>query len=270
MANPFLEVRSLNSDTKILYMQHNELGKEITIPPHLHDEIEILHFTQGITNIFLPNRTVDAMPGQMAIINSRLIHSFAPKQAPCHYDCLIVNSDFLKREGIKEESLKFKTLIQDEEISHAFLNIKKSYYGNESYKNLKQRISCLNLFLVLIDKYSVSEFQNEKNNSQIQLVTDIINYIKNNISKQITIEELCSITNYSPSYIYRTFKKVTHHNIIDLTNSMKCDSARQLLINSDISVGDCAKELGFTNFSYFSKLYFKYIGELPSETRRHR
>lgn len=55
----------------------------------------------------------------------------------------------------------------------------------------------------------------------------------------------------------------------DYLRQLRMESARQLLINSDFSVKEIAARLGFGTPFSFSAAFRKYVGESPSEFRRH-
>lgn len=266
MSKPFVEIWSTNENMPFR-LQVNELAKGASFPSHLHKEIEILHFTLGVTTINKPNKTITGVPGQIAIVNSNEIHSFESQFGRCKYDCLQINIDFLKNNGIDIEHSKFNSIIEDAELNSNFVALRDAFHTPSRYTALKKSVECLRLFIALSDKYIDTEPILE-NDAHISAVSETIKYIQEHLYENLTIEKICSQLHYSQSYIYKSFKSITHHTIFDIINRLRCDAARDLLLTTDISVSECALQCGFSNFSYFTRTYRKYIKELPSATKK--
>lgn len=60
-------------------------------------------------------------------------------------------------------------------------------------------------------------------------------------------------------YLARIFKKNTGMTLNDYIINEKMEVARNLLITTKLPVGLIAMKVGYSNFSYFSKLYKKHI-----------
>ncbi|MDI3476870.1 MAG: AraC family transcriptional regulator, transcriptional activator for feuABC-ybbA operon [Thermoanaerobacterium sp.] len=111
--------------------------------------------------------------------------------------------------------------------------------------------------------------QNNKRQSKnyaISLKIDrIIEYMRQNINRKITLEELSRIAGLSTFYLSRAFKNATGYSIITYFNKMKIDKAKELLIEGNKKVKEVAYELGYTNEFYFSRIFKRIEGLSPSE-----
>lgn len=106
--------------------------------------------------------------------------------------------------------------------------------------------------------------QNE--NHAIALKIDrIIEYMRQNISRKVTLEELSGIARLSTFYLSRTFKDATGYPIIAYFNKMKIDKAKELLIDGNKKVKEVAYELGYSNEFYFSRTFKRIEGLSPKE-----
>lgn len=79
----------------------------------------------------------------------------------------------------------------------------------------------------------------------------------------MTVEDILKKVGFSRAHFSREFKKYIGVSIIEYVNYVKCDRAR-MLMNKGNSVSEAAVLCGFNNLSYFSKMYRKIIGNLPS------
>ncbi|MBL7698354.1 MAG: substrate-binding domain-containing protein [Chitinophagaceae bacterium] len=69
----------------------------------------------------------------------------------------------------------------------------------------------------------------------------------------------------SRSSLYRKIKEVTGLKAVDFLRKAKLQYASRLLLNSDLNIGEIAWESGFSDVKYFSKVFAKEFGQLPSK-----
>ena len=69
----------------------------------------------------------------------------------------------------------------------------------------------------------------------------------------------------SRSSLYRKIKDVTGLKAVDFLRKAKLQYASRLLLNSDMNIGEIAWESGFSDVKYFSKIFAKEFGQLPSK-----
>lgn len=98
-------------------------------------------------------------------------------------------------------------------------------------------------------------------------VEKVIGYLRDNIHRQVKMDEIAKLTNVSVSYVSRLFKHKTGKPIIAYANELKVETAKEMLA-SGVSVTDCAEHLGFKDVYYFSKLFKQYVGMAPSHYSR--
>ena len=82
--------------------------------------------------------------------------------------------------------------------------------------------------------------------------------------EEITIDDLSQFAGYSRAHLSRQFKKATGLSIVEYINYIRCTNAHTMLVGENKTVSEVALECGFSNMSYFSKIYKRVIGKLPS------
>lgn len=95
-----------------------------------------------------------------------------------------------------------------------------------------------------------------------------IKYIKDNVEENISREDVAAYVGLNPDYLSRVFKKETGTNLIDYLIETKMIRAKQLLDSTKMSVSAVAQQLGYSNFSHFSKMFKKQNGVNPQEYRK--
>lgn len=90
-------------------------------------------------------------------------------------------------------------------------------------------------------------------------------YIIDNISRPISLDEVAKNAFISPSYLSSLFKKVTKVSLVDYINIMKVKRAKAMMNEGERKIFSIAESLGYENIYYFSKVFKKVTGETPSQ-----
>ena len=103
-------------------------------------------------------------------------------------------------------------------------------------------------------------------NSPTQLRTQpAIEYIEKHYTERITVEDLAHTNNMSISSFSRKFKDDTGTNITDYINTYRLSIAESLLTQNDLSINEITYLSGFSDPSYFIKLFKRKMGKTPLE-----
>jgi two-component system response regulator YesN len=97
----------------------------------------------------------------------------------------------------------------------------------------------------------------------LSLVNDAKNFIVENHSKPIKIEDVAARLFISPSHLSRLFQQEVHCTVNDYITRVRIEKAVELMKKPELSVEQVSKAIGFLNQSYFAKLFRKYIGVTP-------
>ena len=94
-------------------------------------------------------------------------------------------------------------------------------------------------------------------------ITRLMEETKGRISRQ----ELSDRLHYSGNYLNRITRKYTGMNLTGYSNSISMRHAASMLLNTDLTAGEIAEELSFSNRRYFYREFEKAYGTTP---RRYR
>ncbi len=98
-------------------------------------------------------------------------------------------------------------------------------------------------------------------------IGESIAYMKSNIERLLTVEDLSTQLNYSSSHFTTIFKKTTGVSPIEYFIKLKIHYACQLLSQTDLRINEVANKLGYDDSFYFSRLFKKMIGKSPKDYR---
>ena len=113
---------------------------------------------------------------------------------------------------------------------------------------------------IYVDNKDLSSSQYKYNN-QIQ---EIIRYINDNISENMSIEHLSEHFFLSESYICRIFKLSTGTTINKYITARRISMAKSMLSNG-MSINDVCSNCGFNDYSNFLKSFKKAVGVSPKK-----
>ena len=100
-----------------------------------------------------------------------------------------------------------------------------------------------------------------------EAVVQAISYMKDNLHNSLTLADISSAANFSPSHLHTLFKHSTGHAPVDYFIQMKMQSASKQLYFTNKSIKEIAAQFGIFDSCYFSRLFKKTIGISPSEYR---
>ena len=93
-------------------------------------------------------------------------------------------------------------------------------------------------------------------------------YINSNYSKKIYLKDVADYVCYNSHYFSKLFKKVEKINFNVYLNKIRIDKAKEYVENTRLPFREISKKVGYEDFSYFTLVFQKYTGVLPSEYRK--
>lgn len=123
------------------------------------------------------------------------------------------------------------------------------------------------LCLILAEAYYMDDTTGRKDKQRVHL-NKCINYMNQNLDKNLSLDNLAKYVGVSISYLNKIFNTYTQKSPIDYFIEMKIDEACKYIALSDLKVGEVAESLGYQDQFYFSKLFKKKIGKSPQAFRK--
>jgi AraC family transcriptional regulator of arabinose operon len=102
----------------------------------------------------------------------------------------------------------------------------------------------------------------------IDMASNSISFMKENLDKKLTINILADEQNLSISHYLRIFKAKTGQSPIAYLNQLKIQQSCQYLYFTDRNIKEICALLGIDDQYYFSRLFSKLIGTSPSAYRK--
>jgi len=100
---------------------------------------------------------------------------------------------------------------------------------------------------------------------------DILNlqlWLQHNLAEEVLLGRAAEIARMSPRNLSRRFKLATGQSFNEYLGALRIDAAKELLKNSNLSVGQVAERVGYGDSAYFSRLFKRLSGVSPRAFRQ--
>ena len=94
----------------------------------------------------------------------------------------------------------------------------------------------------------------------IQAIHQAMNYIREHMDREITLEELLRLTGMSKSYFSRNFKDVTGKTFVTYLNDMRIETAKKYLTETKQPIYWIASQVGYVDEHYFRRVFRERTG----------
>lgn len=280
-ANIHREITPLNdNDCFLVFDRQRSL---FTFPIHFHPEYEInfIHQAKGGRRV-VGDHIEEIDDYELVIIGPNLYHGWEnfrnTGKELLHEITIQFSGDIFKGPLISKNLLKpVKDLLQNANRGVLFSK-ETAKFLEKRFLNLAQKkgFDSFLEFQSLLFDLSISHNQHLLTNVSFQDGNDfhnseriekIYNYIRDNFTKKMMLEEAAAMLNMSVVSFSRLIKQRTGKSFIEFVNEIRLGYATRLLIETGKSISEVCYESGFNNISNFNRTFRKKQGCTPSEFR---
>ena len=239
-------------------------------PSNWHSNIEILLVTEGSGAVQYGKRRISLTEGDIVVVNSGVLHRLY-SDVGISYNFTIIDDDFCRENGINTSLINFDECFRDEGTKTLFENCiecRKAYSKLQSpIAAAKLRSAILALLIDVAERHSLPEEMSADSSSPSELyVKRAIEYVNDNYTHRITLDEIASLCGITKFHLGREFKRMTGQSLFAYLNTLRCKQA-QTVLDEGKTVTEAALESGFESLSYFSRTYKKLMGVSPSSAK---
>ncbi|OIB02089.1 AraC family transcriptional regulator [Paenibacillus sp. LC231] len=98
----------------------------------------------------------------------------------------------------------------------------------------------------------------------------IIHYLNEHYREEVVFEEMAKQIGISYSYMRKIVYEHTGKSLSDYLNLLRIEKAKELLLESNLSIAQIASEVGYMNVRSFNRLFRKFEGMPPSSYKLQR
>ena len=237
-------------------------------PSRFHKQIEIFYIKTGSLVVTIDNVDYNLKSGDVYIVFPNVIHSI---KSVDNATGLLVLADNDLFPSFHEVLSRFRpscpVLKQGEftNLVYDMLNRANSIKKTAFSTNCNVLTSYISVVLgELINNMELVERSTDNN-----FVQQLIVYLLENYTREISLEEVAKELNYNKYYISHIISETFKCNFRTLVNSYRVSMAQNLLVSTGKSISEIAYECGFKNQSSFNRIFLKHSGVIPSEFRHN-
>ena len=249
--------------------------------------IRIFYIMEGEAMLHLPDKDVRLKPGYMYIIPAFVIHSYE-----CHgvFKLYYIHMyEGFKNEVDMQETFELPTEVwAGNSVKRLFEYVStqhpdamlpgpdpKSYDTSAQTSDYVKRYMNMALWekmelrgaMLMIMSHFLREAKPRIWTSD-ERMKRVLKHIHEHIADEIDLTELADVATVTKTYFIQLFKQEFAQTPVQYINRKKVERAQLLLFTSDCSVKEVAYKLGFSDHSYFIRLFRKMAGITPQEYRR--
>ena len=269
------------TDYEIFY---NYTDRPIFVKEHTHDFYEALIFLSGKVDYVVEGKHYMLRPGDIILTNTLELHKPIINEGKAYERYVVwIHPNFIKKlSELNNSNLNVLDCFDSSSKNHynllrpdsnTFIAI-TAVLNNllETTARNKQNIGddildkCyLTEFLVLLNQaYLSTTIVPDTNVISDQKINDIIYYINQNLCEQLSLDDLAKKFYISKFYLSRLFKEITGLTLHQYILKKRLAQAKFFMLNGQ-SPYNAAIEVGFNNYSHFSKCFKDNFSITPSD-----
>ena len=105
--------------------------------------------------------------------------------------------------------------------------------------------------------------------STMEAMHKAMNYIREHMDREITLEELLHLTGMSKSHFSKNFKRSQERLFVTYLNDMRIESAKKYLAETKQPIYWIANQVGYTDEHYFEGFSGERTGKNPKQYREN-
>ncbi|MBR5156837.1 MAG: AraC family transcriptional regulator [Clostridia bacterium] len=243
-------------------------------PMHFHDGYEILYIASGNGSCFIEGEKYEFGSGDLIITNPNEVHSISlcANSERWHISFRpAFLSEFISENYNPTLCLSMRKVGTQNHISAKYSKEQGLDTYMNNIKNLflddctgKETLIKANLLVLLngIDHIIRKNFFAPQKHA----LSDVISYINNNFTNDITVDSIAQHFFLSKSQLSHSFSKSMGISLKSYIAQKRIIYAKELM-NTSKKLTEIAFESGFNDYSVFYKAFYRALGVTPSEYR---
>lgn len=240
-----------------------------TYARHSHPDYSIGIIEAGVGGNYYQGSTYLAPPGSIILMNPDEVHTgYSANNLPLTYRMLYPSINIIKQLAkeiqvcelpyFKEAFIKNEVLAKNIYNLHAVLE--------QSQNQLERQSMLVEVFGSILIHYADIKIRLHKLGKEQRIVNLIKEYLYDNFSSNVSLEDLVKLTNLNRYYLIRLFRKVIGMPPYAYLNQIRVEKAKQFL-SKGIPIAHVALSVGMSDQSHLNRHFKRIVGVTPGYYR---
>lgn len=250
---------------------------EATHEPHSHQFLEICFCLEGQSVIRYNNDILQLRAGDVCVIMPDVIHVELPEKHG-QYKALWLATDFhrvVAHTVFRDYSRNVMLLEGDQcsmtsDFHYIVQNLLKERTNEGKYAAELVKSYILQVLYYTLRNLERPAEQPGSGNWRDSVVDKVRQYVELHYTRLIRLSEISQELCVSINHLNHIFKTETGRTIIQYIEDFKMAKAKQMLSETDESIGSIASRLGYYDQYHFSKIFKKETSSTPTQHRNRK
>jgi AraC-like DNA-binding protein len=257
-ALPFIEARSIAD------------GREVCYTRHSHEHFSIGAITAGCSTYLHEQSESQVSAGTVVLMNPGDVHACNPlDDQPWSYLMLYVETPWLTdlqhQLGFSPDLAFRRFSITHVDDAYLFAGLKGLYdvLVDDQHDILRKHSAAVEFFTDVQQRLNPGDQPLREPNFKLERAAE---YIRDNCTQLLKLEDICAAAQLSPSYLIRAFKQhygMTPHAFV---LNQRIQFARERLRRGKL-IADVALEAGFADQAHFQRVFKQHLAATPGQYR---
>lgn len=269
---------------KIVTIHYYEFHKDFNFSGESHNFWEMVYVDSGTVRIDANKKSMSLKQGEVIFHKPNEFHTLcADKKMPSNvfvisFECSSESIKFFKEKimTVPGKLKKYISLII-EEYNETFFpmspeDVKLELKDTSPVGSQQMIKTYLEQFLILLIRHEQNgknmRFFPSKESMENHLVSQMMNYIDENIYKDISTSEICKQMSCSRAYLSKIFKQETDYTILEYILVQKIKEAKKLIREKNMNFTQISDKLAFDNPHYFSRVFKRITNMTPTDYKK--
>jgi AraC-like DNA-binding protein len=256
------------------------VGKEI-VTEHSYDwdgltrmdgPLLLFQYTlSGLGKLELQDKTYDVHPGQAFLVDIPGKHRYYLPQTSDSWEFYYI---LFRPHNLLEHWESFVSqqgpIVQIAKESSVVHFLQEAFYAASSNRITDGFIASSIVYQFVMELLRFSNASKKLKTSWPLKIQHAVDYLEKNYDQLQSLEEIAQSVGLSKYHFIRSFTKATGLTPIEYLTKIRMEKSIEYLRQTHLSIDEIARKIGYSNGSYYTKVFRQWVGFPPGEFRLGR
>lgn len=257
-------------------------GEGVLLPPAAFDGCFcFLQIVSGCADVDIGLSRFEGRCGDIFHFSAELLHTVRAKGECIVRRLVYPRNDFTPEDRFEEEIFSLFLLETEQNpslyvvghplhktLSYRMESIVEEWCGKELYYTSLIHSEIGGMLIALLRSYGYEEEKGEIRREGLMRLRPVLERIHRDYADKLTLSSLSSMLSLSEDHFGKLFREVMGKTPVEYIHFVRINRAMRDMLLRDDPIGDIAKHCGFSDISYFYKVFKELCGKTPASLRR--